>query len=187
MTTSHDPEIRAGFLAEAAGYLPALRAGVAAFRADPADPGLLDEAHRHAHTIGGAAPMVGLPGLGAVARALEATLDEPLAGRLAPDAAAFDGLDAMLAAAEACLREADEAVRDDGLPPPEFLGLPDAPDFAELAPAPADDAPTAELLEVFRLEADDHLRVLTTVLSRALTEAVSNEEWREVPRAAPTS
>ena len=203
-TTTPDAEILAGFLTEAAGYLPALRAGLAALRADPADPAdpsLLEEAHRHAHTIAGAAPMVGLPELGEIAHRLEAGLEEFMGGRLAPGAAAFDGLDAALDAAEAQLSEAraadaDESAGDEGLPPPEFPDLDDAPDFAQLAPrpepmpepVPADDAPTNELLEVFRLEADDHLRVLTGVLSRARarTEAVGGDEWREVRRSVHT-
>ena len=63
------------------------------------------------------------------------------------------------------------------------------PTFTEAAPAskPSKQPDLAlELLEVFRLEAEDHLRVLTKTLPRAKKETVTKDEWLEVLRAAHT-
>ena len=63
------------------------------------------------------------------------------------------------------------------------------PTFAEAAPTskPSKQPDIAvELLEVFRMEAEDHLRVLTKTLPRAKKEAVAKDDWLEVRRAAHT-
>lgn len=44
----------------------------------------------------------------------------------------------------------------------------------------------AELLEVFRLEADDHLRTLRTQLTECYKQPANHERWAEVRRAAHT-
>jgi chemosensory pili system protein ChpA (sensor histidine kinase/response regulator) len=90
--TPFDEEILVGFFDEATEYLPAVRAGLAAFRRTPTAPDVLEEAHRLVHTIKGAAAMVGLAELSHAAYHLEDTLE-----RLAhePDAATPDLLDGI--------------------------------------------------------------------------------------------
>ena len=51
MTRPVDPEVLSGFLEEARAYLPGIRHGIDAFRADPAQAEALAEAHRQAHNI----------------------------------------------------------------------------------------------------------------------------------------
>jgi chemosensory pili system protein ChpA (sensor histidine kinase/response regulator) len=248
MTPPVDPEILTGFLAEATGYLPLARDGIARFRVAPDVPDALEEPYRLLHTIGGVASLIGLTGLSHVAHQLEEVVEELTHGHMPPEPAAFDGLAAGLEAIEVYLNSVkadtppdDTLVRDTvaalrrlrGLPPTDdtsatgdvmpapnfdafdtvtdlptvaaFDTTPDGalpiPDFtlpAETLPIPAPahspepHKPTAtsdippELLEVFRLEAEDHLRVLTSVLPLARKQTIGKDEWAEVRRAAHT-
>lgn len=330
--TPLDREILDGFLDEARGYLPAIRAGLAAFRAAPTAPDVLEETHRHVHTIKGAAAMVGLSHLSHVAYLLEeiverlsfepdtaspdvlrgvdrgvedieaylthGTADEfdaagwaaaatdrlrALAGNpvavptpnpnfyanstspaeeplplpaFAPTPAATDPGDSFPPAglADDTVTDdfplptfaADEPPVDTGtvsdfdfpapafddlpspdfaaetsaeIPPPDFdLPVPDfdlpppafddppapVPDFAAESldfPVPSFGAdpveavspstptaaePTGDLLDVFRAEAEDHLRALTTLLPAARSDPADRSRWQEVRRAAHT-
>ena len=232
MTRTVDPEILLGFLEEANGYLPAVRAGLAAVRDNPADLSAGEEAHRCVHTIKGAAAMVGLGGLSHIAYHLEEALDELVQGKLKPEPHVFPVLERGLASVEAYLdgvlaenlqeetlvADAVQSLRTlRGLPPvesaatgaavggndwvmPYEAGGPASDDtLADLAPPPfglfpadtteltppATDVPP-ELLEVFKLEADDHLRALTTLLPATRVNPADREQWQEVRRAAHT-
>ncbi len=241
-----DPDILAGFHSEVAGYLPAVRDGLARFRAAPADPDTLTEPHRCVHTIKGAASMVGLTGLSHIAYQIEGLIEELQHGHLPPDGPAVEGVEFGLLAVEEYLRgtqdegfqegqlvgDAVRALRelrglpasddptsdgdvlpvpqfdqfdtrddlpalsdadtlaDGDLPAPDFDALPALPEFAPPAAEPPRSAPkndiAQELLEVFRLEAEDHLRVLTGILPAARRETVAKDQWLEVRRAAHT-
>jgi chemosensory pili system protein ChpA (sensor histidine kinase/response regulator) len=85
MARTVDKEVLVGFIEEAQSYLPAILQGIETFRADPTKLGGLEEAHRHAHTIKGAASMVGLSGLSHIAYHVEEALEEIGAGQLAMD------------------------------------------------------------------------------------------------------
>ena len=60
MPATIDPDIILGFLEEVEGYRAAIRDGLARLRETPADLAALEEPHRAAHTLNGAAAMVGL-------------------------------------------------------------------------------------------------------------------------------
>lgn len=79
-----DPEILVEFFEETTGYFPAVRAVVESL-ADAA-PGALEEAYRYAHTIKGAASIVGFSTLGHVAFRLEDVLETLHRGERAVDA-----------------------------------------------------------------------------------------------------
>ena len=172
-----DREILTGFVEEATGYLPALRAGAAALRAGTADAPTLEEAHRCAHTIKGAAAMVGLPDLSHVAFHLEEAI-EKLTHE--PDTATpevFAQIDAGVAGIEAILV---------GMTAPVELPAPDAPPVDLPPPPEPESAISAELVEVFRLEAEEHIRVLTTLLPEARTDPTDRDRWQDIRRAAHT-
>ncbi|QEL13694.1 hybrid sensor histidine kinase/response regulator [Limnoglobus roseus] len=84
---------------------------------------------------------------------------------------------------------ADDTLADLGdlAPPPFGLFAAAAGDTKELdVPSePAADIPP-ELLEVFKLEADDHLRALTTLLPATRKNPADRDQWAEVRRAAHT-
>lgn len=252
MSRTVDPEILLGFLEEANSYLPAVRAGIAAVRDNPADAAAAEEAHRCVHTIKGAAAMVGLAGLSHIAYHLEEALDDLVQGKLKPEPHVFPALDRGLADIEAYLEgtlgenldeetlvsaavqrlralrglpsesaatgaalggtewvtpygdaelTADDTLGDLGdLAPPPFgladetiadtaeLAIPNfdlpPPPLAIVAEKPNDISP--ELLEVFKLEADDHLRALTSLLPGTRKNPANREQWQEVRRAAHT-
>lgn len=75
MVPNVDPEVLVGFQDEVKGYLPAVRDGIARYRASTDQVEALFEAYRHVHTIKGAASMVGLAELSHVAYHLEAALE----------------------------------------------------------------------------------------------------------------
>jgi chemotaxis protein histidine kinase CheA len=93
MSQPLDRELLLGFLEEARGYLPGIRDGLAAFRADPAARDLLADPHRYVHTIKGAAAMVGLAGLSHFAYAFESAVERLMDGTLPPAADTFAALD----------------------------------------------------------------------------------------------
>ncbi|VTS11161.1 Hpt domain-containing protein [Gemmata obscuriglobus] len=96
-------ELILGFVAEAAGYLPAIRAGVATLRAGPGDPEVLHEAYRCVHIIKGASSMVGLAELSHFAFALEEVVELLMHE---PDEATpelLDGIEGSIAHIEAYL------------------------------------------------------------------------------------
>ena len=249
MSRPIDAELLLGFLEEARGYLPGVRGGLAAFRADPASPDALVEAHRYVHTIKGAAAMVGMSGLSHIAYEFETAIDLLMEGKLDADPATFavldratshvenylDGTEAgtldeasLVAGALANLKalgamvplgtpeleepppfadsalgdlfamppfpsasdtatslSAEDTFADGDLPCPPFA-LPKPPNFAAkpFAPAPGDVSP--ELMEVFCLEADEHLRALTTLLPEAKLDPSDKERWSAIRRAAHT-
>ncbi|WP_439630308.1 Hpt domain-containing protein [Gemmata sp.] len=155
-------EIMLGFVAEANSYLPAIEAGFAEYRADPARPGTLEEAHRCVHTIKGASAMVGLPELSHVAFHLEEMVEQLLhePGEASPAlvdgvhvAVGFirrylEGVEAGQAAQPALAAEALRHVRGlRGLPEEE--APPGVPEPAlQVGPAPAPSAGPDDALDL---------------------------------------
>ena len=80
------------FIEEVNSYLPAIETNLERLAQSPGDMDALEETHRHAHTIGGAASMMDFPGLAHVAYGMEdiltdaseglTSLDEPTLGLL---------------------------------------------------------------------------------------------------------
>lgn len=247
MEPSLDPEILSGFVDEAISYLPGIRDGLRRYVSEPT-PAVLEDATRFAHTIKGAASMVGLNDLSHVAFHIEELLDALAAGHIdaTPDrVAAIEqavdrvdlyltgrrsgdtngqllhdavGLLTVMAANSSSptippepVHTADEGVPGDPPPVAPFAshdGLPDFPESADVdtdvessftlpalpsadfvAPprvVAASDGMSQELMEVFRLEAEDHLRVLTTLLPEAKSGTTPADRWQEIRRAAHT-
>ncbi len=160
-----DPEMLSFFVQEARGYLPALRQAVERLHdASPLEDGG-EEAYRHLHTIRGAASMVGVPDLAELADRCGAALEAIRAGQGDDDNRAIltDGV-GMIA---------------------EYLdGLDGTPSTAPSDETPSDIAP--ELREVFALEAEDHLRAITSNLPLLETDPGNKEALQEIRRAAHT-
>jgi chemosensory pili system protein ChpA (sensor histidine kinase/response regulator) len=92
MTRKVDEQVLQGFIDEAKSYLPSIIDGIQAFRDQPSDADLLDEAYRYMHTIKGASSMVGLDGLSTIADELEQILTDLVDGKLVFHEEEFDGL-----------------------------------------------------------------------------------------------
>jgi chemosensory pili system protein ChpA (sensor histidine kinase/response regulator) len=249
MTRRVDSEVFVGFIEEAKSYLPEILRGIEAYGADPARVEALEEAHRHAHTIKGAAALVGLSTLSHVADHLEATLEELATNPGPPSAetlpllrsdvaqieALLDGLvcdmskDAPMLdeVARACRRlrglpeqDAVDALAGDdnaseptaggeidvGLPDfdaltaastlPSLISDDDSPDFGVHAPISGDsrvgssktlsEDASPELIEVFALEAEDHLRTISTALPALEQQPDNKEHLQDIRRSAHT-
>jgi len=198
MTRSIDKAILVGFVEEVRSYLPAITEGIKSLHKNPHQPEVMRETHRYAHTIKGAASMVGLAGLSHIAYYIEETLDEIATGQLVmnDETAALLGktvtqiegyLEGVLTGTlreRPLLAEVTRAYR-------RLRGLPEEEDeaaveevLAEVASAPALAAEeekrpippprvevvhyeeiSPELIEAFSLEAEDHLRNISTLLA----------------------
>ncbi|MEN8172838.1 MAG: Hpt domain-containing protein, partial [Chloroflexota bacterium] len=186
-------DVLIGFIEEAQSYLPSILEGIKAFNEDPARLDGLEEAHRYIHTIKGASSMIGLPGLSHIAHYVEETLEVIVAGTLdltneSSDlllqtvAQIGDYLDDLL---DGRLKERPLVTditrafhRLRGLPVKEdaailkqvLAEIDAAPNFgAEILPGETHDLETeavsSELMEIFSMEADDHLRSISTLLA----------------------
>ena len=220
MTRSIDKAILAGFVEEVRGYLPAITEGIRSLHENPHQPEVMEEAHRYAHTIKGAASMVGLAGLSHIAYYVEEALEGIAAGQLAMSyetaallretVAQIEGyLDGVLSDTlreRPLLAEATRAYR-------RLWGLPEKEDEAatervlaevEVNPAPAEEeegeeslsAPirvdaahdeiSPELLETFSLEAEDHLRNISTLLSVLDRQPERRDALQDIRRSVHT-
>jgi chemosensory pili system protein ChpA (sensor histidine kinase/response regulator) len=185
MSAQRDPAILLAFVDEARSYLPGIRDGLLAYLADESQTSEIQSAYRLTHTIAGAASMVGLDELSAFARSTENILEEfaLVGGTLSPDRGAevlgqLDEIEQRLIvigdvaaadagaspeAADPLAASLGEAFVFDGSP--DDLG-PEPLSFGNegLEDAPADEDIDPEMLEIFRLEAEEHLRTVSASL-----------------------
>jgi len=185
MSAQRDPAILLAFVDEARSYLPGIRDGLLAYLADESQTSEIQSAYRLTHTIAGAASMVGLDELSAFARGTENILEEfaLVGGTLSPDRGAdvlgqLDEIEQRLAViADVAAAEAGEspAAADplaasfgdafvfDGSPD-ELGAEPLSFGNEGLEDAAADEDIDPEMLEIFRLEAEEHLRTVSASL-----------------------
>ncbi len=185
MSAQRDPAILLAFVEEARSYLPGIREGLLAYLADESQASDIQSAYRLTHTIAGAASMVGLDELSAFARGTENILEEfaLVGGTLAPDRGAevlaqLDEIEQRLdrhrrrgggergrvaAVGDPLSASLGDAFSFDGSP--DDLG-PEPLSFGNegLEDAPADEDIDPEMLEIFRLEAEEHLRTVSASL-----------------------
>jgi chemosensory pili system protein ChpA (sensor histidine kinase/response regulator) len=184
MSAQRDPAILLAFVDEARSYLPGIRDGVLAYLADESQTSEIQSAYRLTHTIAGAASMVGLDELSAFARSTENILEEfaLVGGTLSPDRGAevlgqLDEIEQRLAViADVAAADADASPAADPLVAsfgeafvfdgsPDDLG-PEPLSFGNegLEDGPTDEDIDPEMLEIFRLEAEEHLRTVSASL-----------------------
>jgi chemosensory pili system protein ChpA (sensor histidine kinase/response regulator) len=241
------PEVLAGFIDEAKGYLPHIQQALEAFRADTSRRDFSEDIYRPMHTIRGAAAMVGLSSLSHIAHHLELALEELALGQLPLhedftlllsqvidslptflDAKLSNSFDEQAWVIEGvrlcrllrCLPDAPdpdleqllEEIRQgcpslprqpehDPLPSASLIPLPtrdepsDLPDLSigsdilEEPPSTGFDAQedvAPELVEVFALEAEEHLRTISTMLPVLEQEPQNREALQEIRRSAHT-
>jgi chemosensory pili system protein ChpA (sensor histidine kinase/response regulator) len=219
MTRSIDKAILAGFVEEVRSYLPRIAEGIESLRKNPHQSQVLEGTHRYAHTIKGAASMVGLASLSHIAYCLEDALEAIAAGQLDMDdetaallrqiTAQVEGyLEGLLSGTlheRPLLAEAMRAYRRlQGLPEGEdetaveeildkVAGAPlstteqvvraTAPPVAEAA---HHEEPPPELIEAFVLEAEDHLRTISTLLSTLDKQPEDKELLQDIRRSVHT-
>lgn len=183
MSQPVDQEVLSGFLDEAESYLPSILDGIAAMASDP-DAETVKEAHRLTHTIAGAGAMVGLEELGQAAELLEEVLLDVAEGGLTAEVQLVDSannlanemqahLNAHRAGEDpvllkiAALEAAYGSAQDQNLPSTEHDPSEQAREDQQHDTEPLELVP--ELMEAFRLEAEEHLGQIASSL-RALEE-----------------
>jgi len=219
MTRSIDKAILAGFVEEVRGYLPIITEGIRSLHEDPHQPEVIEETHRYAHTIKGAASMVGLAGLSHIAYYVEEALEGVAAGQLVMGDETAALLQETVAQIESYLGDVlSDTLRERpllaevtrayrrlwGLPEKEDVvatervlaeveGDPppaeeDAEDVTALIGAEADryDEVSPELLETFSLEAEDHLRNISTLLSTLARQPERRDALQDIRRSVHT-
>ncbi|HEX8736281.1 MAG TPA: response regulator [Pyrinomonadaceae bacterium] len=188
-----DAELLQGFIEEAQSYLPTIREGIELYAADPARIEDLKTAYRQVHTIKGAALMVGLAEIGAFAKTFQDELDEIVSAKaVLPkwQAAEFFNKTALLEEMFANIDlnvEADEPEnfelgKSENFPFEENSPENQPPPFEAFAEFEID----KEMLEVFALEAEEHLRAITANLNLLEQNPNNREALLEIRRSSHT-
>jgi chemosensory pili system protein ChpA (sensor histidine kinase/response regulator) len=171
MLETLDQSILLGFVEEAQSYLPTIRQGIAAFQNDSRRREEINQAFRQIHTVKGAALTIGLFELGETAGKIESALEPLTDGEGELDSwqsaallAQLDEVEKMLDAKAEELRCAVKQQENQGneldapLPVHEEAE-PQSNERASFAlPTLEDEEVDPEMLEVFTLEAEEHLQ-----------------------------
>ena len=177
MSKRISPELLAGFAAEATDLLVRIAANVEQVSLQPDHVNHLDEARRAAHQAKGAASMIGLADLAHVFYFMEEALEEMCAGRAPWSGEATAVFESCVLQLGDCLNRMARGETPDRILTPEALEALESlrgmagksvgatvrispPSQQGGGPQPEIDTGTsipAELLEVFRMEAEEHL------------------------------
>ncbi|MBM3457310.1 MAG: hypothetical protein FJX77_02070, partial [Armatimonadetes bacterium] len=137
-----DPDLRALFQAEAEEHLQHLDQALLRLEAAPGDPEIVAGAFRDAHSLKGAAGMVGVDDVQQVAHRFEDVLGAARKGTLVLQPHVVDALYRQLDAMRALVKQAVTGVPA-GVDVPQVLALLADLGSAALPPAPSDRAPVA--------------------------------------------
>jgi chemosensory pili system protein ChpA (sensor histidine kinase/response regulator) len=199
-----DAELLQGFIEEAESYLPTIRQGIELYAADASRVEDLKTAYRQVHTIKGAALMVGLAEIGAFAKTFQDELDEVVSSKTTLSKSQVTDffnktarLEKMFAAIES-EGETKEA-ESFGLGKPEDFSfeksLFDVPPTHHHQPQQQQQQIERtsknfeidkEMLEVFALEAEEHLRAITANLNLLERNPHNREALLEIRRSSHT-
>jgi chemosensory pili system protein ChpA (sensor histidine kinase/response regulator) len=171
ITRKVDADVLAGFLEEATGYLPQIRAGIAALGLGSGEGQTLEEAHRQAHCIKGAAAMVGLAGLSQIAAHLEEALEGAFTGTAPLPTRDLPSLHQAVDLIESYLDSVQKGDLDE-----EALVQKTNQLFSE----------GPELLIVFKDEAEEHLRTINRLLPALVEQADNQEALQDIRRSVHT-
>ncbi|HEY0048107.1 MAG TPA: response regulator [Pyrinomonadaceae bacterium] len=190
-----DAELLQGFIEEAQSYLPTIRQGIELYAADSARTEDLKTAYRQVHTIKGAALMVGLAEIGAFAKTFQDELDEIVSSK------------AFLSKAQAADFFNKTALLEEMFANIELNAVPEEPENFELGksenfffeenlfevPPPQFEPAFSEefeidkeMLEIFALEAEEHLRTITANLNLLEQNPNNREALLEIRRSSHT-
>lgn len=181
-----DAELLQGFIEEAESYLPTIRQGIEVYAAEGVSRHEdLKTAYRQVHTIKGAALMVGLAEIGAFAKIFQDELDAVVSARAeisAEHAAALLNRSVELEAMFGNLESTPVSVEAETFSFDEEM-------FVSVAVAetvPGDFEIDKEMLEVFAMEAEEHLRNITTHLGILEKNPKHQEALLEIRRSSHT-
>lgn len=184
-----DAELLQGFIAEAESYLPEICEDVAAFLEDTTQAEKLKSAQGRVATIKGAAAMMGLEEVGAIGGELEKLLETILGKKKAPTEKQMANLAEKVSLFEASLKIVSENIG-------EVSAEQEAFDFSQFENQEEQSAAIeesfedfeidAEMLEVFAMEAEDHLQNIGTNLTVLEKNPNDREALLEIRRSSHT-
>lgn len=191
-----NPEIIQGFIEEAESYLPIIRQAISDYQADQSNSEAIQTAYRHTHTIKGAAMMVGLPEISEIGKELEDELEQiEKENKEITDKNAGQLL-MKLTLIEALLTETKSAIAADILPidagnfieenPLELQSETSENSASEDSWDEEDFEIDEEMLEVFGMEAEDHLRNIASQLEILESQPNNREALMEIRRSSHT-
>ncbi|MCC6537850.1 MAG: Hpt domain-containing protein [Bryobacterales bacterium] len=202
MSSHLSPELLSGFAAEVTELVVRIAANAEQVRMQPQAVGHLEEARRAAHQAKGAASMIGLSELAHVFFYIEDAIERIRSGRAPWTATAAQVFETCALELGDCLSLMSRGILPqtvltgataaalDSLRGPGHPAAPPAPS-PRAAAAVADDDHSggsipAELLEVFRLEADEHLAKIGECLGELSRHPEQREHLLEVRRSVHT-
>lgn len=200
-----DSEIIISFLNEAVNYLPLIRQSVAAYQKDNTQIDELDTAYRHIHTVNGALMMIGLAELSETAKEIEDDLETLNISKKKLSVKKFDQLSLKMTLLESALLDAKDAIKEveqDAKVEPftentetasketydsEFELEVSEEEFAASETAVEEDFELdEEMLEVFKMEAEDLLRSINAQLEILENHPNNREALMEIRRNSHT-
>jgi chemosensory pili system protein ChpA (sensor histidine kinase/response regulator) len=182
-----DAELLQGFIEEAESYMPTIRSGIELYAAEGAarleD---LQTSYRQVHTIKGAALMVGLAEIGAFAKVFQDELDAVVSAKAAINREKAEALLSRATELKAMFANLDATPVH--IETETFNFEQEEIYVAERAPenAAGDFEIDNEMLEVFALEAEEHLRNITTHLNILEKNPNHYEALMEIRRSSHT-
>lgn len=213
MLESLEPGILLTFVEEAQSYIPSTRQDIIAFREDSSRVEEIQQAYRQIHTIHGAALMIGLAELSELAGSVENTLEgyqngdiqlEPIIADVLLEQ--VDQMEVLLNTSAEELRAAVaesgggessmqfEAGEDDDSMSEEGWGQEVSAQTVQAKPAQAESFEfideeediDPEMLEVFALEAEEHLQIISTNLQILEENPHHREALQTIRRSSHT-
>ncbi len=193
-----DAQLLKGFIEEAAAYLPGIRASFEAFSANPSKIAGLADSQTQFHTIKGAAGMMGLVEIARLSAEISEDLKTIIADPALHERTGAQGLLAKLLNLETILLTAAEnigEISETDFDPNSFLdeeGL-----FDDLVAHENDETKESEfdfedfeidedMLEIFAMEAEDHLRNISANLMLSEENPDNREALLEIRRSSHT-
>ncbi|HEX8369011.1 MAG TPA: response regulator [Pyrinomonadaceae bacterium] len=191
-----DAELLQGFIEEAQSYLPTIRQGIELYAGDCSRTEDLKTAYRQVHTIKGAALMVGLAEIGAFAKTFQDELDEIVSAKAflsKAQAADFFNKTALLEEMFANIELSVEPEAPENFESGKSENFSFEESLFEIPPSRIETVFSVggfeidkEMLEVFALEAEEHLRTITANLNLLEQNPNNREALLEIRRSSHT-
>ncbi len=195
-----DSEIIKSFLSEAESYLPVIREALSAYQISTSETEAINTAYRHIHTIKGAAMMISLPQISENAKEIEDELEILDTEKCPLESEKAEILFQKLTVLEALILEAisncdspDNTQNHETESSQDFFEELDNTSDAEtssnqgeLETFDEDFELDDEMLEIFGIEAEDHLRNIASQLELLENEPNNHEALMEIRRSSHT-
>ena len=195
-----DSEIIKSFLSEAESYLPVIREAISAYQISTSESEAINTAYRHMHTIKGAAMMISLPQISENAKEIEDELEILDTEKCPLESEKADILFQKLTVLEALILEAisncdslEFTQNNETGASQDFFEDFDGTSMTNTSSSQGESETfdedfelDDEMLEIFGIEAEDHLRNIASQLELLENEPNNHEALMEIRRSSHT-